>query len=400
MPVKDVKMITEEVLRNIIGTWKTPIKSKIIERSISLDTSGDRIIVISGIRRCGKSTLLLQNFANKKNAVFINFEDPRLSGFEISDFYKIEKIANEKNAEYLIFDEIQNIPLWEQYARHAHDRGIKLFITGSNASMLSKELGTKLTGRYKQYELFPFDYHEFREFTNQEKGPDSFTEFLLKGGLPEFLKNRDPEYLRTLLNDIITRDIAVRRNIKNEHTLVKLAVNLMSNISKEFSFNKLTKILEIKSVRSTIDYCNYLQESYLIELIPAFSFSSHIRQNNPKKVYAIDTGLARANSISLSDDYGRLLENAVYLKLRKNFSDIQYFKDGKTECDFIVKQGNKITSAFQVCWQLTPENLSREINGLKNAMQQTGAENGIIITFNQEDNFDTINAIPFWKWQM
>ena len=391
-------MILEEHLKQIIEEQNTANQlKKIIPRDTDLPKNSDRVIVVSGVRRCGKSTLLQQAIGLETASLTINFEDPRLEMFEVNDFFKIENIADKIGKNIFIFDEIQNIVKWEKYIRNANDKGRKLYITGSNASMLSKELGTKLTGRYHQIELFPFNYVEFLSFTDKKASAESYMQFLTGGGFPEYLKEQNPEYLRTLLKDIVIRDIAVRRKIKNEHTLIRLAVNLLSNIGKEFSYNKLTKTLNIKSVRSTIDYCDYLQENYLVEFIPRFSFSIHKQQNNPKKAYCIDTGMAKNNSLSTNNDYGRLLENAIYLQLRKYSKDIQYFKDENSECDFLIKIGNKITYAIQVCWQLTPENLNRELCGLKNAIKTTNAQKGIIITNNQEDIFDNIKVIPAWK---
>ena len=393
-------MILEQQLKIVIEEQnKTKKLKKYVSRNSDMQDAGGRILVVSGVRRCGKSTLLQHNFGLQKNSININFEDPRLEGFEINDFFKIEKIASETAKDIFIFDEIQNIPEWEKYARAAHDRGKKIYITGSNASLLSKELGTRLTGRYKQTELFPFNFSEYLEFTDQQANEKTFKNFLFSGGFPEYLKEQNTEYLRTLLKDIVIRDIAVRRNIRNEHLIVRLAVFLMSNIGKELSYNNITKMLQIKSVRSTIDYCDYLQESYLVEFIPRFSFSVKQQIGNPKKVYAIDTGMAKANSLSLSDDLGRILENAVYLQIRNNTKDIMYYKDDKSECDFIVKDKNQQLTAIQVCWNLTPDNLDRELTGLKNALKTTKAKKGMIITFNQEDNLDGILVIPAWKWK-
>jgi len=264
--------------------------------------------------------------------------------------------------------------------------------------MLSKELGSRLTGRYKQVELFPFNYSEFLNFTDSKPGAKNYNNFLMGGGFPEFLREQNFEYLRTLLKDIVIRDIAVRRNIRNEQLLIRLSVFLMSNVGKEFSYNNITRILNIKSVRTTIDYCDFLQESYLLEFIPRFAFSIKKQQANPKKVYSIDTGMAKANSLSLQDDFGRLLENSVYLQLRQYSNDIQYFKDNKTECDFLVKINNTFTHAIQVCWELNNNNLQRELNGLKNAMNTAKISKGLIITFDQEDSFDKIPVVPVWKW--
>jgi predicted AAA+ superfamily ATPase len=264
--------------------------------------------------------------------------------------------------------------------------------------MLSRELGTHLTGRYRQIELFPFNYQEFLQYFNFERSAVSFEKYFSMGGFPEFYEENNTDYLRTLMKDIIIRDIAVRRKIANENQLIRLAVHLMSNIGKEFSFNNVGKSLEFKSVRTVIDYCDYLRESYLVELIPQFSFSIRKQQANAKKTYCIDTALASANSLSFSKDLGRKLENIVFNKLRNKSKEIFYFKTGNSECDFLIKQQEQIDAAIQVCWEINNENLDRELKGIKSAIKETGALDAKIITLNQEDNLDGIPVIPVWKW--
>ena len=391
-------MVTEEIIEQVINDQENnnDNKSKVL-RSKKIQLNTKRILVITGVRRCGKSTFLKQINPNRQ-ALSINFEDTRLEGFEMKDFNKIEKIAQRKNRQNILLDEVQNIEGWEKYARSAYERGVPLQITGSNASMLSRELGTHLTGRYQQVELYPFDYNEFLEFTNQEKGLNSFMNFVEMGGFPEYLLEKNPEYLRTLLRDIVLRDIAVRRGIRNEHYLIRLAVHILSNVGKEFSYNNISKTLEIKSVRTTIDYCDYLQESYLVELIPRFSFSIHQQLANPKKAYCVDTAMGKANSLSLSKDSGRMLENTVFVHLRRNYNDICYYRSDKSECDFLIKENGAFSLAVQVCQKINEDNIIRELQGIKNAMEETKCNKGIILTLDQEDELDGIPLIPAWKW--
>jgi len=175
-------------------------------------------------------------------------------------------------------------------------------------------------------------------------------------------------------------------------------VHLLSNIGKEFSFNNVSKSLEFKSVRTVIDYCDYLKESYLVELIPQFSFSIKKQQANAKKAYCTDTALATANSLSFSKDLGRKLENMVYNKIRQSSKEIFYYKTATAECDFLIKQQEQIVSAIQVCWEINSGNIVRELKGIKSAAMETGASDVKIITFNQADNIDGIQLIPAWKW--
>lgn len=392
-------MITKQVLSEIIlDQYESIQKRSWIERGKDIPLNTNRIVIVTGVRRCGKSTLLQQKLMPKGESLYLNFEDPRLINFTLDDFPRLESIVVEMGKKHLILDEIQNVDQWERYARIAHEKGLSLFITGSNAGMLSRELGTHLTGRYKQIELFPFNYNEFLVFFSLERNPKSFDRYFDLGGFPEFLEEEDPDYLRTLLRDIVTRDIAVRRNISNENLLLRLAVHLLSNTGKEFSYNNISKILEIKSVRTVIDYCDYLRESYLVDFIPYYSPSVKKQVVNPKKSYCIDPALSKANSLSFSKDLGRRLENFVFLNLRQEFSDIYYHKSASTECDFLVKRNELIVKAVQVCWELNNDNMQREVNGIKRALAETGALQGIIITYKQEDNLDGIEVIPAWKW--
>lgn len=393
-------MIAKDTISEVIANQlKVFNNEKPIERQIELPIKSNRVLVISGIRRCGKSTLIKQKYLDENNAIYINFEDPRLVGFDLNDFNRLESIFFEQNKKWLLLDEVQVIDKWELYVRSAHERKINVVLTGSNASLLSVELGTKLTGRYQQKELFPFNFNEFLTFKKKDASLDSFSEYFEQGGFPEFLEEPDPDYHRTLLRDIIIRDIAVRRNLNNENQLLRLAVHFLTNIGKEFSYNKLSKMLEIKSVRTVIDYCDYLTESYLVDLIPMFSWSASKQIANAKKVYAVDAAFAVSNSISFSKDLGRRLENMVYNKLRVSNNNVFYFRNNESECDFVVVN-DEVKSVIQVCWDINIDNIDREIKGLQAAKQETGAKEGFIITFNQADNIDGVELIPAWKWML
>ena len=360
------------------------------------------VLVISGVRRCGKSTLLKQLLKKRFNHVlFLNFEDPRLSGFELGDFAKIDELTKETQPEVLAFDEIQNVPDWEKYIRTKQDEGQQVIVTGSNASLLSKEFGTRLTGRYISRELFPFSYPEYLQFTGTEANAGSLSGYLDEGGFPEYLKTRDEEVLFRLMDDIIYRDIAVRYGLRQHQTLRQMAIYLISNSGKYYSQNNLKKLFEIGSVSSVSDYVTWLEDSYLIFTIPKFSFSLKKQIYNPRKVYCVDTGLAGVNSLSMSKDQGRKLENLIFLHLRKTCKTVFYYSE-KNECDFIVVQKGQPTEAIQVCWQLTTDNLNRELKGLEEAMNELKLENGLIITCDQEDSFDvkgkSVKAVPAWKY--
>ncbi|MBA4301237.1 hypothetical protein SAMN03080617_01498 [Algoriphagus alkaliphilus] len=392
-------MIQIDLLTQIIEEQdRNFLQKQLISREMTVPLQTNQILVVSGVRRCGKSILIRKSLPSTEPGLYLNFEDPRLVDFEAVDFPKLEQLRDEMGKISILLDEVQSVAGWEIFARSLHEKGKKLYITGSNASMLSRELGTRLTGRYKQMELFPFSYNEFLLFKNLSPGEESFKSYFHLGGFPEFLHNQDQDYLRTLFRDILTRDVAVRRNITNETSLIRLGVFLCSNVGKPFSYSRIGSLLEIKSVRTVIDYCDYLEESYLFDLIPMYSPSIRKQLANPKKAFCVDPALAAANSLSFSKDLGRKLENYVYLHLRRSFKEIQYFQNKDSECDFVVKWNEGIIGAVQVCWELNTDNLHREIKGLQAALSETQAPKGVLLTWNQEDLLEGIIVIPVWKW--
>jgi uncharacterized protein len=360
-------------------------------------------IILSGIRRCGKSTLLRQIMRQTGGKYFFNFEDPRATSFEPSDFQKLEEIFREEYGESdcYFFDEIQNVQKWELFVRAQLDRNKHFLITGSNASLLSKELGTKLTGRHLKQELFPFSYTEFLNFTSQTVCIQSFEVYLHKGGFPEYLKYSRNEILQELFNDIIMRDIVVRHKLRSPKAIKELALFLLSNVGTEFSYNNLAKTFGLGSTNTAVAFVSYLEDSYLLFTIPKFSYSLKKQAVNPKKVYVIDNGLANVNSVSFSLNKGRVLENSVFLDLRRSGKEIFYFKE-EGECDFLVKEKNKVTQAIQVCYDLNEDTKAREIDGLIEALTAFDLPEGLILTFNQEDilkiNGRTITVVPVWRW--
>jgi predicted AAA+ superfamily ATPase len=396
-------MILKETLRNIVKLQRLELNLVDcgVERELlkSIDQKSRHVAIISGIRRCGKSTLLRQIMKKLDSFYYFNFEDPRAISFELNDFDKLDAIFHEEfgDTRYYFFDEIQNIPQWERFVRQLQDRDKKVFITGSNASLLSRELGSRLTGRHLTYELFPFSFAEMLQLTGKKPSVESFTEYSQSGGFPEFLKYQNPEILHQLFRDIITRDIVARYQIREHRIMLELAVYLLSNCGNEFSFNRLKNQFQLGSTNTAISYLSYLEDSYLFFTVPKFNFSYAKQRTHAKKNYSIDSGLIRANTASLSADQGRLLENIVFLHLLRQGNKVYYVKN-QFECDFVIKQNHQISSAFQVCHQLSEENLPREQAGLKNAMSETNAREGYFLTFNQEDEIDGIPIIPVWKW--
>ena len=399
MKYADIKSIVgiqkEQVVQNtgmiraIIGEIETPMEGF--------------ASIISGIRRCGKSTLMGQAIARTQSpCLYLNFDTPRLEGFTISDFSLIDQLAEESNVQNLFFDEIQMVQGWESYVRSALDAGYRVMVTGSNASLLSRELGTRLTGRHITRELFPFSFEEYCRFRNLAPSPDANASYLREGGFPQYLKFGEEEILTSLLNDILYRDISVRYGVKDVQALRELTYYLITNIGNLVSANKLTQAVHVKTAKTILEYFSYLTQTYLFSFVPRYAYSYKAQMISPKKVYCVDNGLHSAVTTSASSDEGRKLENMVFGELRRRWTQIYYYSNNGHECDFIVCEKNHPAMAFQVCYELSHDNEDREIKGLLTAMQDLHVDNGTILTFNQKDtiieNDMRIEAMPVWEW--
>jgi len=225
----------------------------------------------------------------------------------------------------------------------------------------------------------------------------SFEKYIKNGGFPEYLQHHEITMLQELLNDSIARDIIIRHGLKEAKTIKELVIYLLTNIGKEFSYNKLAAYCQVGSVNTIISYISYLEDSYLIFTIPRFDYSLGKQLVSPKKAYSIDVGFARANSASFSADRGRILENIVFLHLRRKYQDIYYYREER-ECDFVIRENGKVTAVIQVCAQLNEENKEREMGGLTDAMKKLKVPQGVILTLNQEDSWENVRIIPTWKW--
>lgn len=357
--------------------------------------------VVSGIRRCGKSTLMAQVIDKMSEpSLYINFDTPKLNSFSMDDFDLVNELAMKTGSRNLFFDEIQLVSGWESYVRSALDAGYRVMVTGSNATMLSRELGTRLTGRHITKELFPFSYQEYCRFRNMQPSTDSLNGYLKEGGFPQYLKQRDEVVLEMLLDDILYRDIAVRYSVRDEIALRNLMIYLITNIGNLVSANKLTSAVQVRTAKTVLEYFSYYVQTYLLSFVSRFSYSYRSQMISPKKVYCIDNGLHLAVTTSANTDEGRRLENMVYGELRQRYKQIFYYNDGHGECDFIVCEKNVPTAAFQVCYELNRENESQELGGLLSAMEELHISSGKILTFNQSDAIikdgKRIAVTPVW----
>jgi hypothetical protein len=400
MKYSEIQAVAQEQ-REILYSFELGTTRELLQ---FLPVTNSHALVVSGIRRCGKSVLLHQFIRNEIDDVFyFNFADIRLYEFTTTDFILLDEIIKESNKKILFFDEIQIINGWEIYVRQKLDQSIRVIITGSNARMLSVELGTNLTGRHISKELFTFSYKEFCSFYSLQYNKDSYVKFLEKGGFPEFLKTENSELLSSLIEDIIHRDIATRYGIRDISGLKKLCIYMMSNTAKLVSPSKLTQVIGVKSSSTVLEYLSYFESSYLLNMVSRFSWSVKGQMLSEKKIYVVDNGLVNVASISASKDLGRKFENTIFWSIRRKTKDIWYFSDGNSECDFIYKL-NEVYIAIQVCYEINGDNQEREINGLISALRFFNLKEGIIITIDQTDKIFSgdykIDVIPAYKFDV
>ncbi len=403
-------------LEQIIADQKKNFTEKNLgtEREVDFDKylRNKQIVVISGIRRSGKSTLLRQFAKRFSSYYYLTFDDERLFNFGVEDFNNLLLAFKKHGAAKTFFlDEVQNVIGWERFARRLYEEGYKVFVTGSNAKLLSGELATHLTGRYFKIELYPFSFREFLAFKNVPLSPISssdiagvlkmFDEYFVRGGFPEFLSYNDNEFLRRIYDDVLLKDIVARFGVRETKTFKQLANYLFSNVGKEASYNGLKNILGVKSAMSIRKFVNFMEEAYLIFELPKYSFSLKKQFVSDKKIYVIDNGLRNEVSFAFSEDRGRLLENLVFIELKRRGCDLFYFKDSG-ECDFLISEKNKIKQAIQVAVELNVGNQEREANGLVEAMKMARLSVGTILTLGAEKNIKrddfAIKVLPVWKW--
>jgi len=404
---KSFFMILESTLKKVIEQQRSllnqkdqGLKRELVPATKSLSSHA---LIISGIRRCGKSTLLLQmlNGMPPETSFFLNFDTPQLYGFSANDFTRLDNIISGSGVSVLFFDEIQMVVGWEMYVRQKLDEGFKVIATGSNASMLSMELGSRLTGRHITQELYPFSYSEFLRFRKITASADSLSVYMNLGGFPEYLKNEDVEQLIMLYDDILVRDIVARYNIKDAVGLKRLANFLIANIGNRVTATKLKQPLSVGATSTVLNWLSHLELSYLFGFLPMFSYSAKAQLINPRKLYAIDTGLVNALSVSKSEDKGRKLENMVYVHLRRQYSELYYFDD-KGECDFVAFKNGHPEKLVQVCLELNADNVDCEVKGLTAAMNFFDIDKASIVTFTDSDSIDTngltIEVIPAYSF--
>ncbi len=422
-------MIQREKLKEIILSNRDFILNNvenIIERENLFfpDEKLRKVVILYGIKRSGKTFILFDLFRKyKENSLYIDFEDERLLDFTVSDFDTLKEIFLELYPELLnkkkifLLDEIQRINGWERFCRRIVEKeNIKVFVAGSSSKIIPPNIHTSLRGRAWGIEVTPFSFIEYLKAKNLDINnkyiytdrkvivKKHFSEYMKWGGFPEvvFSKNEyeKKKIIKEYLSAIFYKDLVERFRINNITLLNTLLDRLFSCFSQKFSLTAFYKQYKEKfpfSKDSLYMYYKNFLNSMLIFEVKKFSESTFKRMRNPAKIYLVDISLARKVT---SQDYGRILENIVFLELRREADEIFYFSEDN-ECDFIVKKNNKFYP-YQVTFELTPKNKEREINGLILACKWLSVNEGIILTYDQEDEYIEqrikIKIIPVWKW--
>jgi predicted AAA+ superfamily ATPase len=389
----------------------------------------NEILVVSGVRRSGKSTLILQfckslieSGVRKEDILIVNLEDPRFKQLDLQLLNEIYETyltqLNPSKEHYVVLDEVQVVKQWEKYARFLHEnRKAHVIVTGSSSKLLSSEYATVLAGRHVDMQVYPLSFKEFLRF----KGIDAKTnieiiskrhqikrlmqEYLKWGGFPKptLLKKEKEkrEELYGYFRDIMTKDVAMRYKVEDIGKLEELAKYYLSNIASLQSFNNIKKFLGI-SLDSVERFSTYFSNAYLLFFVKKFSYSVKQQILNPRKVYCIDTGLRNVAGFVFMEDLGKLMENTVFVELMRKGKQVFYWKN-KGEVDFVIKGDKKVEGLIQVCYDVEdPKTKEREVNALLEAMKFFRLRTGIIVTWDYEDeeriNGKKISYIPIWKW--
>ena len=420
----------KDLFKKIISEWYNKNLPDLIERKDCSFQSND-IIAIIGPRRVGKTFLMFQLIKkilenhHKDEIIFIDFEDNRLvrlKNEELDELFVAQKELSDKKLKYLFFDEIQEVKYWSKFLRRLHNENkYTIFISGSSSKLLSKEIATELRGRYKSILLLPFSFVEFlklKNFVYTAKVEFSdikgrllryFEEYLIYGGYPEVVRMIDIEErkikIKSYFETVFYKDLVERHKITNYEVMELLMNFLLNNCTSIFSVSKFERLLKERGLnvsKKTISlYLKYLEEAFFIYTVEEFSYSTKRRIMRPRKVYLIDNIFVTLLSEQFSPEKGKLLENVVLGNLKREGKEVYFFK-GKKECDFVVKEGNKIEQVIQVCYDLNEKNRERELKGLGEAAGYFKLKAGLILTQDQSDDFVVegrkVKVRPVWKW--
>jgi len=416
--------MNKQIIRDILLLQQRELERRhqepYIERNLDLHHLDNNLIkVVIGPRRAGKSFFAAHALQAIGSFGYVNFDDERL--LNVVDYDEILNAIDTlyNQPKYILLDEIQNVNRWELWVNRLQRQGRRVIVTGSNSNLLSRELATHLTGRHVQTLLFPFSFAERLKWMNRAltdaEHKEALAHHIEEGGFPEPLLhnlNRH-EYLASLLDSVIYKDIVKRFKIRGVQGLEDLVSYLLANIAQEYSFRTLTSVTRCRSAHTVEKYLSYLQEAFGFFSVKRFSWKVREQAASNKKIYCVDNGLVTCKAFRSSSNLGRLCENLVAIALRKwelnRQAEIFYWKCSQTqwEVDFVVKQGLKIRSLIQVCADVRdPKTEARETRALINASKALKCNKLILLTDDVEkvvsaNWFDVrrkIQYIPLWKW--
>ncbi len=430
-------MKRKEVFQRIISTMQRELPFPVIDRELELPIDSGQIITITGVRRCGKSSMMkiaankiYNSGVNREQILWINFDDERLDGMATEELDDVIQAYREMfpdrdlSSVYIFFDEIQTVPKWELFVLRLYKTYTRnIFISGSNARMLSSQLSTALRGWPVEFEAYPLSFSEYLRFRKIDASPfdeagrihlvKACQEYLHDSSFPEVvLMKEDSLKIRKVqgyFNTMLFRDLVEHYNLSSPETVRYLLKRMMLNLSKPTSINNIYNDLKSQGRRvdknKLYDLAQWSCDCFMFYSVSRWS-PSLIKENiRTPKYYFIDNGMRNAIILPQSDDNGKLLENAVFLNLKRHgglFRKITYFAD-KNECDFVIQREESIEMLVQVCWELSDaDTLNREINGLRSAVVATKCRNCLIVTFNEDEAIETedfqITVVPAWKW--
>jgi predicted AAA+ superfamily ATPase len=429
----------KEKLKIIIKEFHESSLPDLIERQEVFDfsilkSSVNKVITIVGPRRAGKTFFLFQTIkkllkqgADLSDIIYINFEDERILPMKGVDLQFILdayfELYEEKEHPYIFLDEIQNISGWDKFVRRLNDRGFTIFVTGSNSRMLGREIATSLRGRTLAYELFPFSFIEYLKAKGIKPGKNVaygkrrhqitrfYDQYFRCGGYPEITFVEDESVkgriVQDYFNTVFYRDLVERYRIKNTELLRQWLNALVMNVSSLISLTKIENDFRsrgMKLSRATLStFAGYVEDIFFGFFVEMYSSSVRKRQVNPKKFYVIDLAVHNYLALGFSENKGRLLENLIFLALRRRGHAVFYYKTTRGyEVDFLVKDKGK-ERLIQVCHDLNRiDTFSREKKALVSGLQELGLETGTIVT-NHEKRVErvgefTLNIVPAWEW--
>lgn len=427
----------KDVIKSLIALRQNDIPFEVIERDVELPINRKKIITVPGVRRCGKSTMmeiainnLVKEGVPKRNILWIGFDDERLFNMSFDELDDVIVSYMEMFPDvpikdtYMFFDEIQLIKGWEYFVLRVYKSYCKnIYVCGSNAAMLSSELGSALRGYPLEYEAYPLSFNEFCRFKgiatdiyleqDRARLKNAFDEYNRASAFPEIVltpsRSEQLKLLHGYFNTMILRDLAEHYNITNTGVVRYFVKRIMANLTKPTSINAIYNDIKSQGLKVSKDdlylWADYACNVFMFVRVPRYNRSIVKEHKSLDKFYCIDNGLRSAVLMPQSNDNGKNLENTVFMELyrRRMPSDkISYYQE-KTECDFVIQREDSVIQLIQVTWSMADdETRKREIKGLLEASSVTGCDNLLIITDDEEKNIEVdgkkVNVVPAWKW--